>query len=76
MSQDTRSAAQRDRAGLVVAVLSARNESSAATTESQPCEIDTCGENRDGRPWPATETVTRDSKQVYVCSCHADGWDD
>lgn len=52
------------------------SERSAATTEPRPCQIDTCGENRDGRPWPATETVTRDGKQVYVCSCHADGWDD
>jgi hypothetical protein len=41
------------------------------------CEIDTCGENRaSGKPWPASTVVFRDgeTKPVFVCDCHADGW--
>jgi len=41
------------------------------------CEIDTCGENRDGTPWPAVTVKYRDDgTPVSVCTCHADGWDD
>lgn len=43
----------------------------------EPCQIDTCGENREsGEPWPATRTVHRDDgTAVAVCDCHADGWE-